>query len=226
MKSYIRVHIHFMLEVKANSNVLKPLLTSLARTAMILPHGNAEVERAFSQVSDIVTKKRSSLKTHTLSALVVSKSILQAKKWTTANLAMDSKLTDLALNAKASCEKRRKEREQVEVQKKKEEREKALQDEIRLMTEQSKKLNVIACNAKETDEELERKRKERDERRDLLIQLQKQCEASDRQIEKLQEERLKLQKKKEKHTVKVVERVLKRQAITDIDLKDIKIPKK
>jgi len=38
-----------------------PHLSRLARQAMILPHGNAEVERVFSMLPDIVTKKRSRL---------------------------------------------------------------------------------------------------------------------------------------------------------------------
>ena len=110
---------------------------------------------------------------------------------------------------------------------KEERREKDLRDEILSMTQQNRKLNNISSNMKETDGELEKNRKEREERTNVIDQLREQCEASsDREIEKLQEERMKLQKKKEKRGMKVVESVLKRQAITDIDMKDVKIPKK
>ena len=38
-----------------------PTLARLAKLVMIIPHGNAEIERVFSMLSDIVTKKRKAL---------------------------------------------------------------------------------------------------------------------------------------------------------------------
>ena len=61
---------------------------------------------------------------------------------------------------------------------KEERREKDLRDEILLMTQQNRKLNNISSKMKETDGELEKKRKEREERRKLIDQLREQCEAS------------------------------------------------
>lgn len=54
-----------------------PHLSRLARQAMLLPHGNAEVEHVFSMLPDIVTKKRSRLSPTTICSLMVIKSFLQ-----------------------------------------------------------------------------------------------------------------------------------------------------
>ena len=56
-----------------------PVLSKLVRAILIIPHGNADVERVFSNLSDVVQKKRQSLSSDTINALVVSRSCLKAK---------------------------------------------------------------------------------------------------------------------------------------------------
>ena len=55
-----------------------PLLTALARASFTLPHGNADVERLFSQLSDIVTKKRNRLQSLSIQSLLITKAFCAA----------------------------------------------------------------------------------------------------------------------------------------------------
>jgi len=65
-----------------------PVLTKLIRAILVLAHGNADVERVFSNLSDVVQKKRQSLNSKTITALVVSRSCLRVKCWTPPTLPM------------------------------------------------------------------------------------------------------------------------------------------
>ena len=70
-----------------------PLLVKVAKAVFILPHQvNAEVERTFLRLSDIVTKKRTSLHAETVRALVVSKFILRAKSWNSVSISVTHEL--------------------------------------------------------------------------------------------------------------------------------------
>jgi hypothetical protein len=45
-------------------------ISELALKVLILPHGNADVERVFSLITDVKTKKRNKLSTDVLSAII------------------------------------------------------------------------------------------------------------------------------------------------------------
>ena len=112
----------------------------LRHWAWILPHGNAEVERAISQFSDTVTTKRSYHKRHRNPSSFLNPNRwtpanLTLNRWTPANLQMDSKLVYFALNVRASYRRWRKETEAEERQrqiKEKEELAEALKSKIAL----------------------------------------------------------------------------------------------
>ena len=81
-------------KVEASGKV--PHLVKVAKTVFILPHGNAEVERIFSEVKDIVTYKRQSLSETSIQALTVSKSVLRTKNSNSASIPIgnDDKLME------------------------------------------------------------------------------------------------------------------------------------
>lgn len=65
---------HYWSSVCANERY--PILGKLARFCLILPHGNAEVERLFSSMDVIITKKRQLLDEYSVKALLFCKSTL------------------------------------------------------------------------------------------------------------------------------------------------------
>jgi hypothetical protein len=56
-----------------------PLLVYLARAAMSLPHGNSDVERLFSTLSEVVTIKRNRLQAQSLQSLLLVKAYMHAR---------------------------------------------------------------------------------------------------------------------------------------------------
>jgi hypothetical protein len=65
---------------KAVDNTSKfPLLVYLTRAAMSLPHGNSDVERLFSTLSEVVTKKRNRLHAQSIQSLFLVKAYMQAQ---------------------------------------------------------------------------------------------------------------------------------------------------
>ena len=67
----IDVHWHKVAQLKDLTGELRfPLLARLAKAVLIVPHGNADVERSFSKLGLNKTKLRNSLGTGTLNALL------------------------------------------------------------------------------------------------------------------------------------------------------------
>ena len=56
-----------------------PVLTRLVRASLILPHGNAEVERLFSMLGDILVKKRQNLDQRSIRSLTFIKSDMKCR---------------------------------------------------------------------------------------------------------------------------------------------------
>lgn len=108
-----------------------PILSRLARLAMIIPHGNAEVERVFSMLSDVITKKRKSLHPNTVRALCVCKSYLSMHKLSASTFPMDDELLNLAANAHNAYRKRVKEQAAIVTEKTREEKEKIIMSKLK-----------------------------------------------------------------------------------------------
>ena len=80
----------------------------LAQALLFMPHANADVERVFSNLKDVIHHKRASLHPLTVKALIVLKSCLIAKDWNTRTLPSDPTLHKLAADARTNNEKRMK----------------------------------------------------------------------------------------------------------------------
>ena len=93
---------------------------------MILPHGNAEVERVFSMLSDVITKKRKSLLPNTVRALCVSKSFISGRKYTASSFPLSDELIKMSVDAHAAYIKRIKEESKLKEEKKRQQKENKL----------------------------------------------------------------------------------------------------
>lgn len=107
-----------------------PILIRLVRAILILPHGNAEVERTFSHISGILTKKRTSLGPHTIKAFVVSKSVLSLRKWNSANIPITNFLLKKVADSHAAYLARVRKAQLDEAEKVRQENEKTLREEL------------------------------------------------------------------------------------------------
>lgn len=191
----------------------RPLLLRIVQALLVLPHGNAEVERVFSNLNDVVTKKRSSLAPHTVKALVVARSCLQAMGWAAATLPMTLRLKNLCTSAFAAY-RRRLEAEVAEAQRQKQqELETAILTELQVEKKASKVYGDLEKQLQEKANEIKAKQKQSDDSQRLLLELTRAKETRDRELEELRKEQEKLRQKKMKEAEKISEEVLKRKAV-------------
>lgn len=134
-----------------------PILTRLSTSVLSIPHGNAAVERAFSCLSDPVTKKRNCLNEISVNSCLVISGYLRASNYCCYNFPLSEDLVQMGFNAHASYQKRLK--QEKEADKKKSEqaaRKRKLEEEMERSKEQMALLNKqkqIASNKSELQEE-------------------------------------------------------------------------
>jgi hypothetical protein len=203
-----------------------PFLSKLARALFVLPHGNADVERVFSVLGDIILKKRSSMDSHTIKALVVSRSCMEAKCWTAASLPVSQKLLDLAASARASSEQRKKFHKEEEEKKRRAEMEKLLAQEVVLQKKQNKALANLEKQEKDAAEELEKKLNERKRALKIIEEMQSIATKAEEDIEEIRKKKERLLKRSQDENIKVVDNVLKRHCANLTSSSSIPPPKK
>jgi len=88
-----------------------PVLTRLVRASLILPHGNAEVERLFSMLGDILVKKRQNLDQRSIRSLTFIKSDMKCRGASCFDFPVTTSLLTRASKAKQTYKQRLKEEE-------------------------------------------------------------------------------------------------------------------
>ena len=187
-----------------------PLLTKLAKAVFILPHGNADFERTFSLLSDILTKKRMCLKPETVRALVVSKSILSAKLWDNTNIPICPALSEKVASAYACHQRMKRDEQQLQEAQRVKELEDKLQSEIALQKKADRSIKKVDDLVKANEAAVEKQLDEKEKFQRLLKEAQEQAIKSDEKLEELRRQQASLKKKKEKASQNVVKDVLKR----------------
>ena len=125
-----------------------PFLKKLVRMCLVVPHGNADVERLFSKLADIITKKRSSLDQQSIQALAFISSHMTAKQLTCHQIPITPELRNMAANAKAMYKERLLKRKLDEEERERENLRKKLEEEL----QQSKKLKKIETDLSKIEE--------------------------------------------------------------------------
>ena len=189
-----------------------PKMVLLARALFSMPHANADVERLFSNLKDVVHHKRASLLPLTIKALTVSKSCLIAKEWNTQTLPADPTLLKLAADARANYEKRMKTVKDEEQEKKTKELEKRLAEEVAAAKAQNPKLKELCASAATAEQAIEKKLDEKRRAQTLLEDLQQKAKQADEDLEQLRKKKEQIQKRKNAQSAKVAEKVIKEHA--------------
>lgn len=176
----------------------------------MLPHGNSDVERVFSNLSDVLQKKRQRLDPSTTKALVVARSCLTVKGWTAATVPISPDFLDLAASAHATSVKRREEQRRREEM----ERREAMENELQSKIEEEKKKNKRISDLSETemclDKDYTKMIEERQRKQKLIAELTASAEKTDVDLERLRQEKAVVQRKRAAENEKVVQSVLKR----------------
>ena len=133
-------------------NGMYPILKRLVRVGLVLPHGNAEVERLFSMLQDIFTKKRNSLDQHSLRALTFIKSFMTANNYQCHNFPITPALRDRVQNAKRSYQIRLKEQAEESERKAQDEKALKIQEMLNSAKEQSKKLKRLDADMEQVSQ--------------------------------------------------------------------------
>ena len=184
---------HYWSSVCANERF--PILAKLARFCLILPHGNAEVERLFSSMGDILTKKRQLLDEYSVKALLFCKSTLLTNEWNCFNFPITQTLCQMTKNARAAYHLR------LEAEKRAEDkrREEVLRKHEELLNKQrasSKTLKSINSSLEEIDSSLVQSSEAMKHAEALELQARKLRESAfSKQCQQLNEKRKILQKK-------------------------------
>ena len=191
----------------------RPILIRLVRALLVMPHGNAEVERIFSTLRDTISKKRLRLKPATVKALMVSRSCILSQKWTLATIPVTSSLLNLCNNASASYRRRMREEMEAEEKRKMKELETSLFIEVCSEKEASEHYTSLNEKVQEKEKEIERKIKENEEACQLMEEARKNVETQRNEIERLRQEEKRLRNKREAESEAAAKRVLKRKAL-------------
>jgi hypothetical protein len=209
--------------VSATSNV--PTLVKLARAMLILPHGNANVERVFSMLTDIVTKKRSNLGQDTVKALIVTKSCLETMNWSSSSLPITDGLLQKASDARASYESRLKEKERSLAEEKQRQRENDLLAAFAKEKKSNKTLADLQKNAKLKEDEIKKIQEQKETMMKVQQEALKAIKEKEANLQSLLKEKDDMENKKKTETEKIYKTMLKRKTF-DIESSSFKIPKK
>lgn len=187
-----------------------PTLVKVAKAIFILPHGNAEVERIFSGLSDVITKKRRSLGSETIKALSVSKSVLNSKKLDSSTLKIDRQLRDSYTASHSKYEawkqEQRKEREEKEKQKLEERLRKELNEEMN----RNESIRKHATEMEDIATSLKKKEDEQRRLTSLAENALQQARKAEKDLMDLRQEKNALEMKKEAARSRALDVILKR----------------
>lgn len=187
-----------------------PVLTKLVRALLVLLHGNSDVERVFSNLADVVQKKRQSLSAETISALVVSRSCLLVKGWTPSTMPVTKELIQLAEMAYSNAKAKAEEKKKGDERKSKEMIEKELVEEIEKNKKKCKKLANLVEEELSVEKEVDAKLIERQRTQQLIAQLTASASKIDAEFDELQKQKTSILRKRSIENDKVVQSVLKR----------------
>lgn len=198
-----------------------PQMVKLARAICVLPHGNADVERIFSNLHDILTKKRANMDAQTVTALIVSKSCMVAKQFNSYTLPVNKALLDLAAVARVADRNRRLCQKKVEEEARRETLRNEVVQEIEAAKSSNPEMMHLQKNSDEAENNIRKKYEERNKMRRLMEELQESTKKFDEEIESLHNYKLKLDQKKEKQTSKIIQTVLKKHSFSDVSSVDL-----
>lgn len=190
-----------------------PLLLRIVMAVMVLPHGNAEVERIFSNLSDIITRKRNLLDPKTVRALIVSQSCLRVKRWTVATLPATNHLKYLCLQAHANYKRKLQEEKNAIAAEERKQLERSLFQQVAAEKKNNRAFTSLEENLKQKEKDIEAKEKERDARLKLIQEVQMKVQQDEEELNNFKKQQEKLKEQKEKESVKAAESVLKRKAL-------------
>ena len=175
-----------------------PLLCSLMKVAIIIPHGNADIERQFSVLTDIVTKKRGRLSPITIKSLIVTKSIFSSNGWRSSSIPIDDELLKLSTNASKNYRKRLHDEAKEEAERKRRKLEQEFVEKFASFSKADEALSSTDAASKNVDEDIARLLKEKEKLNEMLALANKKSDDSEAKLKKLLDEKKKLDEKKEK----------------------------
>lgn len=185
-----------------------PILAKLVRACLILPHGNADVERLFSMMSDIVTDKRSCLDQQSIRALTFIKSHLTAHNQLCHTMPITDQLRERVSSAKQLYKERLK-RQRDEEEK---ERQLVIQKNLEAQIQQEKENNMKLKKIDLTLDEIQKQKKEAIEKRKHAEELEKQArmlrEEASKEEEHHTERQFKVLEKKAKAEKRITEKIV------------------
>lgn len=189
-----------------------PTLSRLARVTMTLPHGNAEVERVFSLLPDLVTKKRSNLSATTINAIVVIKSAMASNNISSRNFEVTQALLEKVAKAKQAYELRLKSEMEEEAARKKKAAEKDILKTFENQKKNDSKLNELESGLKNNEKRISDIMK----RKESLVKMQEEALRSLKEeedhLKALLDEKEKMEEKKRAVAEKLMTSTLKRKA--------------
>lgn len=137
---------------RATSHLDVPILKRLVRYCLTIPHGNSDVERLFSMLSDIITKKRNSLDQQSIRALTFTKSHLQSRNMACFEVPLSEELRQMAQNANSAYKQRKNEEKMKLAEAERELTRKKIEEELQKERQQSTKLKKLEFDLASVEE--------------------------------------------------------------------------
>lgn len=198
-----------------------PIMKRLVQACLIIPHGNSDVERIFSMLSDILTKKRSSLDQQSVKALTFIKSFMTSSKLMCHEVPITSGLRDCVLNARASYHARLKKEAELKEKANEDEKRRSFEERLKAEQEKDRKLGKIKCRLEAIDEKAMEASKKKEEAFQLMEQAQKLMKTAAVEENLQLETKKKLVEKQLRAEKRIADRVL-----SDVSGKCIKVDNK
>lgn len=199
-----------------------PMLRRIVRSCLCLPHGNADIERSFSQINLVMTKNRNSITSENLNKLLFTRSHLVARNLEPWEVEFNEELIKALQKAHSLMKSEKQKEKECEESRKRQ----AEIDDLRAALEVEKKLRKVPRLEEEEKsllkekEGIQEKRKEAEELlRKAQAILTEQSKATHENEKKLDD----IKRKRQLANEKVIDSVLKSKR----SMKDLgKIPKK
>lgn len=121
-----------------------PLMKKLVKSLLTVPHSNADIERTFSNVHDIITDKRCSLSPNTVKSLIVIRDYFRSHGITCHSMSIPPLLIDHVQNARSVYAERLKKERLLEAEQQTKARAEFLQKQLTTAIEGSSKLQKLA----------------------------------------------------------------------------------
>jgi hypothetical protein len=175
-----------------------PSLCSLMKAVILIPHGNADIERQFSVLADIVTKKRGRLLPGTIKSLIVTKSIFATNGWRSSNVPIDEELLKLSSTASRNYRKRLNNEAKDEEKRKRRKMEKDFVEKFDNLRKADEVLMSTDSASKNVEDDIAKLMEEREKLSEMLAFANKKSEESEARLKALLDQKKKLDSKKEK----------------------------